>query len=106
MSSANAQIANPRHIATSSIGVAMSKQARITGIVEYREGEGANIVIRKGRCEVEESALDVTISWKDGDSRGSTAMPLADFRRYLANQAIQVDEAQPSSAQDAKQESP
>ena len=74
----------------------MVKQARITGKVEYREGDGPNITIRPGPCEVNETALDVTISWTDGDSRGSTAMPLSDYRSYVASQAIQVDGPQAS----------
>ncbi|MBT9596541.1 MAG: hypothetical protein IV094_11195 [Vitreoscilla sp.] len=69
----------------------MISTARITGTVEYREGDGANITIRPGPCEVEETALDVTISWADGDSHGSAAMPIADYRRYIASKAIQVD---------------
>lgn len=40
----------------------MKKQARISGTVEYREGDGANITIRLGTCEVDERALDATIS--------------------------------------------
>lgn len=69
----------------------MKKQARITGTVEYREGDGANIAIRPGPCEVDETALDATISWTDGDSHGSAAMPIADFRHYLASGAIRID---------------
>lgn len=69
----------------------MNKQARITGTVEYREGDGANITIRPLPCEVQETALDATISWSDGDSHGSTAMPIADYRSYLANGAIRID---------------
>jgi hypothetical protein len=69
----------------------MIKSARITGKVEYREGDGPNITIRLGRCEVDETALDATISWTDGDSRGSAAIPIADFRRYIASKAIQID---------------
>jgi hypothetical protein len=69
----------------------MTKNARITGKVEYREGDGANITIRSGPCEVDETALDATISWIDGDSHGSAAMPIADFRRYIASKAIQID---------------
>lgn len=71
----------------------MIRNARITGKVEYREGDGANIAIRPGPCEVEETALDATISWTDGDSHGSAAMPVSDFRRYVASQAIQFDGA-------------
>jgi hypothetical protein len=71
----------------------MTKTARITGKVEYREGDGPNITIRPGPCEVEETAMDATISWSDGDSHGSAAMPIADFRRYVATRAIRVDDA-------------
>jgi len=69
----------------------MIKSARITGKVEYREGDGANITIRPGPCEVDETALDATISWTDGESHGSAAMPIADYRRYLLSKAIQID---------------
>jgi hypothetical protein len=69
----------------------MVKNARITGKVEYREGDGANITIRPGPCEVVETALDAIISWTDDDSHGSAAMPIADYRRYVASQAIQID---------------
>lgn len=69
----------------------MIQLARISGKVEYREGDGANITIRPGPCEVEETALDATISWTDGDTHGSASMPLADYRRYVASKAIQVD---------------
>lgn len=68
----------------------MGKSARITGKVEYREGDGANITIRLGPCEVEETAADATISWTDGDSHGSTAIPIANYRRYVASGAIQI----------------
>lgn len=58
----------------------MIKSAGITGKVEYREGDGANIAIRPGPCEVVETALNATISWTDGESHGSAAMPIADYR--------------------------
>jgi hypothetical protein len=69
----------------------MIKNARITGLVQYREGDGANITIRPGPCEVDETELDATISWTDGDSHGSAAIPISDYRRYLASRAIQLD---------------
>lgn len=69
----------------------MVSRARITGKVEYREGDGPNITIRPGPCEVDETALDVTISWTDGDSHGSAAMPLSDYRSYVASKVIQPD---------------
>lgn len=68
----------------------MDTQARIVGKVEYREGDGPNITIPIGPCSVEQGIDDVTIAWTDGDTHGSTAIPLADFRRYVAKGAIQV----------------
>jgi hypothetical protein len=71
----------------------MLKNARIAGKVEYREGDGANITIRPGSIQVEETAMDATLSWTDADSHGSAAMPIADFRRYVAQKAILIDSA-------------
>ena len=71
----------------------MIKNARITGKVEYREGDGANITIRPGPCQVDEAALYATISWTDGDSHGSAALPIDDYRRYVSSKAIQIVEA-------------
>ena len=70
----------------------MSKHARIQGEVVYREGDGPNIPIRRGPCEVEETPQDVTISWTEGDTHGSTAIPVSDYRRYLASKAIVLTE--------------
>jgi hypothetical protein len=71
----------------------MTQSAHITGTVEYRQGDGANITIRPGPCDIVVTALDATISWTDGDSHGSTAIPIDDFRRHLASKAIQIDAA-------------
>lgn len=68
----------------------MTQHARITGKVEYREGDGPNITIRPGPCEIDLTALDATISWTDEDSHGSAAIPLADYHRFLASKAIQL----------------
>ena len=79
----------------------MTQAADIVGKVEYREGDGANIVIRRGPVEVETTATDATLGWADGDARGSAAMPLADFKRYVAEGAIvlraPVDSAAPAA---------
>lgn len=69
----------------------MNQQARIEGEVVYREGDGANMVIPPGPVEFQESEFDVTLSWVEGETRGSTAMPLSDFQRYLAIRAITVE---------------
>ena len=58
----------------------MAECAQIKGKVEYREGDGANITIRRGPVEVQTTPTDATLSWTDGETRGSAAMPIADFR--------------------------
>ena len=68
----------------------MSRSACIVGKLEYREGDGANITIRPGACEVEVSALDVTISWSEGDFHGSAAIPIADYRRHLTGKVLRL----------------
>jgi hypothetical protein len=68
-----------------------SRKGRIVGEVTYREGDGAEIVIRPGPCEVTVTNLDVTLSWSDGDTRGSAALPLAEYTRYVTQGAIVID---------------
>jgi hypothetical protein len=79
----------------------MTKNARIVGKVEYREGDGPNILIRPGPCQVDEAALDVTISWTDGETHGSAAMPISNFRRYVDSRAILIDGAETISERPA-----
>jgi hypothetical protein len=69
----------------------MTQTAQITGNVEYREGDGTNIKIRLGPCEVEVTAMDATITWVDGDTHGAAAIPIADYRSLVASRAIQID---------------
>lgn len=69
----------------------MAQCARITGKVEYREGDGANKAIRPGPVEVNTTTSDATLSWTDGETRGSAAMPLSDFYRYVAKGLIALD---------------
>ncbi len=71
----------------------MAQRARIEGKVTYREGDGVLIAIRPGPVEVQAAASDVTLSWTDGATHGSAAMPIGDFRRYVADGAITL--AQP-----------
>ncbi|WP_439518574.1 hypothetical protein [Hydrogenophaga sp.] len=67
-----------------------AQTAQIVGKVEYREGDGANIVIRPGPVKVQTGANDVTLSWVDEDVRGSTAIPLADFKRFVSEGKIKL----------------
>jgi hypothetical protein len=68
----------------------MAQSATIVGKVEYREGDGPNIVIRPGPVKVETGLNDVTLSWVDEDVRGSAAMPLTDFKRYASEGKIRI----------------
>ena len=66
----------------------MAERAQVKGPVEYREGDGVNITIRPGPVEVETTPTDATLSWIDGENRGSAAMPISDFRAYVAKGII------------------
>lgn len=68
----------------------MSQQAQITGKVEYRQGDGISAVIRPGPVEVQTTPTDATLSWVDGETHGSAAMPLGDFRNYVAKGLIEL----------------
>jgi len=68
----------------------MSQEAQIIGKVEYREGDGQTILIPPGPIEVETTITDATLSWTDGETRGSTAIPLGDFQRYVARGTIEL----------------
>ena len=74
----------------------MTPNAHIHGKVEFRQGDGATQTIRRGPCEVKQTALDATISWEDGDTHGNAAMPLTDFKRYVASHAIRLQATAPS----------
>jgi len=69
----------------------MAQRAQVKGKVEYREGDGANITIRCGPVQVQTTPTDATLSWTDGDSRGSAAMPIADFQVYVVKGMIERD---------------
>jgi hypothetical protein len=73
-----------------------TQHARIVGKVQYREGDGANMTIPPGPCEVDVTALDATISWSDGDWCGKTAIPIADYQRYLSRRMLQIVDARPA----------
>ena len=68
----------------------MSQEARITGKVEYRQGDGITATIRPGPVEVQTTPVDVTLSWADGETRNSAAMPLTDFELYVEHGEIEM----------------
>ena len=61
----------------------MTQLAHVHGKVEYRMGDGTNMRIRPGPVEVETTRNDVTLSWRDGETHGSAAMPIDEFRAYV-----------------------
>ena len=69
----------------------MAQRAKIQGTVEYREGDGINLTIRPGLVEVQSTASDVTLSWTDEATHGSAAIPLTDFKRFVAEGLIKLD---------------
>ncbi|MCW5659270.1 MAG: hypothetical protein KIT60_16320 [Burkholderiaceae bacterium] len=68
----------------------MPQQARITGKVEYRQGDGVTATIRPGPVEVQTTLTDATLSWSDGETHNSAAMPIQDFRSYVSRGAIEL----------------
>ena len=68
----------------------MPQQARVVGKVEYRQGDGPTATIRPGPVEVETTATDATLSWTEGETHGSAAIPIHDFNRYVSKGAIEL----------------
>ena len=66
----------------------MAANAEITGEVEYRAGDGPLIGIPHGPCEVEMAADSAVISWGEEGNVQTTAIPMAEFNRYLKEGAI------------------
>jgi hypothetical protein len=68
----------------------MNQSAHIVGKVEFRQGDGPNLPIRRGPVDIETTPADATLSWADGETRGAATIPLADFKRYVAEGAIRL----------------
>jgi hypothetical protein len=75
----------------------MTPNAHIHGKVECRQGDGATMTIPTGPCEVKQTAQDATLSWEDGETHLNAAMPLSDFKRYLASNAIRMLDTVPAA---------
>jgi len=69
-----------------------SRRGEVVGQVTYREGDGPELTIPTGPCAITVTHLDVTITWTDGDTRGSTALPLAEYTRFLTSGAIRLSD--------------
>ena len=67
------------------------KQGRVHGKLAYREGDGVEIPIPEGPCEIEITAMDVTLTWVDGETHGATAIPLADYHQHVMEGSLVVE---------------
>ena len=67
------------------------QQGRIVGDVRYAEGDGPTRSIRRGPCEIDVTALDATISWRDGDVGAVAALPLETYTTWVDEGRIVVD---------------
>ena len=68
----------------------MTQTGTIVGTVEFRPGDGAMMRIPQGPVDIETNRTDATLSWVDEETRGSAAMPLADFKRYVTEGKIKL----------------
>lgn len=68
----------------------MSANANVTGEVEYRAGDGPLIQIPKGPVEVNLSFDSAVISWGDGGNPQITAIPIAEYERYVREGKIEA----------------
>ena len=69
----------------------MTQLGQVVGKVEFRPGDGPRMPIPRGRIDIETSQAEVTLSWVDGETHGAAAMPLNEFRRYVAEGAIELN---------------
>lgn len=68
----------------------MTQTAEIVGAVEFRTGDGPKLPIPAGPVEVETNPTEATLSWVDGNTRGSATLPITEYKRYVSEGAIRV----------------
>jgi hypothetical protein len=68
----------------------MPQFAMITGDVTYTPGDGAPILIPRGRVEVDLAEDSATLSWDDEGATGLTAIPLTQFNDYVKDGKIEM----------------
>ncbi len=69
----------------------MPANAKVTGDVEYRAGDGPLILIPLGPIEVLLAPDSAVLSWGDAGNTQTTAIPLSEYQRYLDEGVIQPD---------------
>lgn len=67
----------------------MPANAKVTGDVEYRAGDGPLILIPQGPIEVQLAPDSAVLSWGDAGNIQTAAIPLAEYQRYLDEGVIE-----------------
>ena len=66
------------------------RKCEIVGTVTYREGDGMEMEVPKGHCQIEVTDLDATLSWTEDDSHGSAAISLQEYARFRSSGALKL----------------
>ena len=69
----------------------MPANAKVTGDVEYRAGDGPLILIPPGPIEVQLAPDSAVLSWGDDGNMQTAAIPLSEYQRYLSEGVIEPD---------------
>jgi hypothetical protein len=71
----------------------MTQQAIIRGEVSFRIGDGVMLPIPVGPVDIEVAEDSVVLGWTEaGGDRGSAAMPLDEYQRYVSEGKIRLAE--------------
>lgn len=71
--------------------LATTLSAEVVGLVEYSEGDGPALEVRRGLVEIEVARLDTVFSWQDENYRGQAAIPFQNFSHYVCDGALRLD---------------
>lgn len=67
----------------------MSANAKVTGELAYRAGDGPVLMIPVGPVEIVMAQDSAVLSWGDEGNVQSTAIPIDDYRRHVQEGVIQ-----------------
>ncbi len=70
---------------------ALHKRAQVHEGMAYREGDGPEMKIPPGPCELIITPADVTITWERDGVRGAAAIPLGDYHLRIQEGALTVE---------------
>lgn len=69
----------------------MPANAKVTGVVEYRAGDGPLIRIPTGPIEIQLAPDSAVLSWGEDGSAHTTAIPVDEYERFLKEGVISPD---------------